>query len=77
MDELKQCMDVLRALASQSTNPNYYLPAEKVIAEYLQSPGASREKLIDAIDHEPASSRQYGMFWTTMQEFISRGPDHP
>jgi hypothetical protein len=52
MDHLRTCMNVLRALAEQSSDPNCYLLAEQQIAEYLQNPGASLEKLSGAIDHE-------------------------
>jgi hypothetical protein len=41
MDRLRLCMDTLRALAQQSSDPNCYLLAEQRIAELLQGPGAS------------------------------------
>lgn len=69
-------MDVLHVLALQSSDPNCYVLAEREIGGYLQSPGASLEKLNEAIDREAETSRHYIEFWTTMQEFVSRGrPD--
>ena len=72
MDRLKLCMDALRALALQSANPNYYPLAEKEISQYLQSSGASLQRLREAIDREAETSLEYVTFWTTMQEFVSR-----
>jgi hypothetical protein len=69
MDHLRTCMDTLRALAQQSSDPNCL--AEQRIAEYLQNPGASLEKLSGAIDHEAETSQYYIAFWTATQEFVS------
>jgi hypothetical protein len=76
MDRLQQCMNVLHILALQSADPNSYLLAEREISGYLQSPGASLEKLNEAIDRKAEASRVHIEFWTTMQDFVSRGrPD--
>lgn len=71
MDRPKICMDVLRALAQQSANPNCYVLAEQEIGEYLKSPRASLQELSSAIDHEAETSQHDIPFWTTMQEFVS------
>jgi hypothetical protein len=71
MDRLKLCMDALRALAIQSADPNWYLLAEREITQYLQSPEASPQKLLEAIDREAETSQDYVTFWTTMQELVS------
>jgi hypothetical protein len=71
MDRLTLCMDALRALALQSANSNSYPLAEREIAQYLQSPETSLQKLREAIDREAETSRHYITFWTTMQEFVS------
>jgi hypothetical protein len=47
--------------------------AEREISGYLQSPGASLEKLNEAIDRKAEASRVHIEFWTTMQKFVSRG----
>ncbi len=65
-------MDVLHALALQSTNPNCYVLAEQEISRYLQSPEGSLEKLNEAVDKQAEVSRHRVEFWTTMQEFLSR-----
>jgi hypothetical protein len=67
-------MDTLRALAPQSADPDCYLLAERSIAEYLQSPGASLQKLSGAIDRDVEISKTDISFWTTMQEFVSTLP---
>jgi hypothetical protein len=72
MDTLKQSLNVLRALALQSSDQNVYVLAEQEIAQYLQNPAASLEKLKAAIDKEAATSQQHITFWTTMQEYLSR-----
>jgi len=71
MDRLKICMDALRALSLESANHNWYPLAEREIISYLKSPGASLEKLQEAIDREAEASQHYITFWTTMQEFAS------
>jgi hypothetical protein len=78
MDRLQQCMNVLHILALQSADPNSYLLAEREMGAYLKSPGASLEKLNEAIDRKAETSRVHIQFWTTMQEFVSRGqPNEP
>jgi hypothetical protein len=69
-------MDALRALALQSNEPSCYPFAENAIAQYLKTPGASLQKLREAIDHEAEYSRHESVeFWTKMQEYVSR-PGH-
>jgi hypothetical protein len=76
VDRLQQCMNVLHILALQSADPNCYVLAQR--DGYLQSPGASLVKLNEAIDRKVETSRIYIEFWTTMQEFVSRGrPNEP
>jgi hypothetical protein len=75
MNRLKLCMDALRALALQSSEPSCYPFAENAVAQYVKSPGASLQKLREAIDHEAQGSQQYVGFWTAMQEYVSR-PRH-
>jgi hypothetical protein len=71
-------MNVLNILSLQSDDPNCYVSAERQISRYLQSPGASLEKLSEAIDRKAETSRVYIRFWTTMHEFVSRGrPGEP
>ena len=65
-------MNVLRALALQSADPNCIVLGEREIAQYLQSPQASLPKLRKAIDREAETFQQYATFWTTMQEFVGR-----
>ena len=72
MDSLQQCMNVLHTLALQSADPNSYVLVEREISGYLQSPGASLEKLNEAIDRKVEASRLLLEFWTTMREFVSR-----
>jgi hypothetical protein len=67
-------MDVLRSLALQSSDPNWYLLAEREITRYLQSSGASLQNLQEAIDREAEASEDYVTFWTTMQELASDLP---
>jgi hypothetical protein len=69
MDRLKQCMDVLHILALQSADPSCYALAEREISGYLQSPGASLERLNEAIDRKAETCTE---FWKAMQEFVSR-----
>jgi len=71
MDRLKICMDTLRAISLQSSNPNWYLLAEREIVRYLSGADASLQKLQEAIDREAEASQHYITFWTTMQEFVS------
>jgi hypothetical protein len=59
-------MNVLNILSLQSEDPNSYVSAERQISGYLQSPGASLEKLSEAIDRKAETSRVYIRFWTTM-----------
>ena len=74
MGRLKLCMDALRALSLQSADPKWYPLAEREIAQYLQSPDASLQKLSEAIDEEAESTPHYSNFWATMQEFVARLP---
>ena len=67
MDQLKSCMDALRLLAKLSADPNTYLLGERSIVEYLESAGASKQKLIDEIDREADEGNK--TFWITMREF--------
>jgi hypothetical protein len=75
VDRLKLCMDALRALALQSNEANWYTFAENAVVQYLKSPGASLQKLREAVDHEADNSREHVGFWTAMQEYVSR-PGH-
>jgi hypothetical protein len=76
VDRLKLCMDGLRVLALQSDEPSCNPFAENAVAQYLKTPGASFQKLREAIDHEAENSQQqYVEFWTKMQEYVSR-PGH-
>jgi hypothetical protein len=74
MDNLQTCMDTLRALTQQSADVNGYLLAERCIAQYLRSPGASLENLSGAIDREAETAWTDITFWTTMQEFVGTLP---
>jgi hypothetical protein len=65
-------MNVLRALALQSADPNCIVLGEQEITQYLQSPKASLQKLREAVDREAKTSQQYATFWTTLQEFVDR-----
>jgi hypothetical protein len=69
-------MDALQALALQSNEPSSYPFAENAVTQYLKTPGASLQKLREAIDHEAENcQQQYVEFWTKMQEYVS-GPGH-
>jgi hypothetical protein len=72
MDRIKICMNVLRALALQSADPNCIVLGEQEITQYLQGSKASLQKLRAAIDREAGTSQQYATFWTTMQKFVDR-----
>jgi hypothetical protein len=74
MDILGSCIDTLRALAPQSADPKCYLLAERSIAEYLRSPGASLENLSGAINRAAETSETDITFWTAIQEFVSTLP---
>ena len=71
MDRLELCMDALRSISLQSADPNWYPWTERQIVAYLNGPGASLQKLQEAIDREAEASQHYVTFWTTMQEFVS------
>jgi hypothetical protein len=68
-------MDGLRALALESNEPSSYPFAENAVTQYLKTPGASLQKIREAIDHEAENSQEHVEFWTAMQEYVSR-PGH-
>jgi hypothetical protein len=72
VDRLKLCMDALRALALQSNEPGCYPFAENAIAQYIKAPGASLQKLREAVDREAESSQEDVAFWSAMHEYVSR-----
>ncbi len=68
---------MLHILALQSADPNCYVLAEREISDYLQSPGASLEELIEAVDRKVRASRVCIEFWTAILEFVRGRPDEP
>jgi hypothetical protein len=70
--QAKAVMDALRALALQSNEPSCYPFAENGVAQYLKTPGASLQKLREAIDHEAENAQEHIKFWTTMREYVRR-----
>jgi hypothetical protein len=72
VDALKETLDVLRALARQSSDQNVYILAEQHIGRYLQSPGAMLGNLEEAIAGEARAAQNDVQFWKTMQEFLAR-----
>jgi hypothetical protein len=69
-------MDVLRALAIRSPDTNWYGLADREIAKYLQSPGASLQNLEEALGREAETSEDNVTFWKAMQELTSKMPHH-
>jgi hypothetical protein len=71
MDPIRETMDLLRALALQSSDQNVYLLVEQEIARYLANPAASLTPLKEAVDTEADTSQHHTTFWTTPREFLS------